>query len=89
MSCFHWKQKGDGNSCSICSQETRNNQQKWGILKQVFRGDVTKHGTTFRVCAIITQLAIESGEALFQVDYEDPDVDNLYFVDENEDDDDE
>jgi hypothetical protein len=59
---------------------------KIGILKQVFRGDVTKHGTSIRVCAIIAQLAIEGGEALFQVDYEDPDLDNLYFEDENEDD---
>jgi hypothetical protein len=32
--------------------------------------------------AIVTQLAIENGEPL-QVDYKDPDWDNLYFDDEN------
>jgi hypothetical protein len=62
--------------------ETINKRFKqWGILKQVYRGDLSKHGTAFRVCAIITQLAIENGEPLFQVDYEDPDFDNLYFDD--------
>jgi hypothetical protein len=70
--------------------ETINKRFKqWGILKQVYRGDATKHGTTFRVCAIITQLAIQNGETLFQVYYEDPDSDNLYFEDKDEDDDDE
>ncbi len=62
--------------------ETINRRFKqWGILKQVYRGDVTKHGQVFRLVAIITQLAIESGEPLFQVDYEDPEFDNLYFDD--------
>jgi hypothetical protein len=69
--------------------ETINQRFKqWGVLKQVYRGDGTKHGTSFRVCAIITQLAIQNGEKLFQVDSEDPDSDNLYFEDKDEDDDD-
>jgi uncharacterized protein YpmB len=63
-------------------QETINKRFKqWGIMKQVYRGDISKHGHAFRVCAIVTQLAIENGEPLFQVDYEDPDFDNLYFND--------
>lgn len=72
--------------------ETINKRFKqWGILKQVYRGDIRKHGTAFRVCAIVTQLAIKSGEPLFQVDYADPDFDNLYFddgdvIDDDEDD---
>ena len=53
--------------------------KQWGILKQVFRGDITQHGQVFRVCAIVTQLAIENGEPLFQVDYKDPDFENFYF----------
>ena len=65
-------------------QETINNRFKqWGILKQVYRGDITKHGDAFRVCALVTQLGIESGEPLFQVEYKDPDFDNLYFQDGN------
>ena len=31
------------------------------------------------MCAIVTQLAIENGEPLFQVDYKDPDFENFYF----------
>ena len=65
-------------------QETINKRFKqWGILKQVYRGDLQKHGQAFRVCAIFTQLAIENGEPLFQVDYDDPDFNNLYFDDSN------
>jgi hypothetical protein len=62
--------------------ETINKRFKqWGILKQVYRGDITKHGQAFRFVAIVTQLAIENGEPLFQVDYQDPDFDNFYFDD--------
>jgi hypothetical protein len=60
--------------------ETINKRFKqWGILKQVYRGDITRHGQVFRTVGIITPLAIENGEPLFQVDYQDPDWDNLYF----------
>ena len=70
-------------------QETINNRFKqWAILKQVYRGDITKHGNVFRTCAVVTQLAIENGEPLFQVDYQDPDFNNLYFDDNNIPDDD-
>jgi hypothetical protein len=44
------------------------------ILKELCRGDIPKHGLSFRVCAIVTQLAIQSGEPLFSVDYEDRDL---------------
>ena len=68
--------------------ETINKRFKqWGILKQAYRGDITEHGLAFRVVAVVTQLAIENGEPLFSVDYEDPDFDN--FDDEDEDDEDE
>lgn len=68
-------------------QETINRRFKqWGVLKQVYRGDISAHGKAFRLCAIVTQLAINNGEPLFQVEYEDPDFDNLYFEDDNEDD---
>jgi hypothetical protein len=65
-----------------CRQETINRRFKqWGILKQIYRGNVTNHGQAFQLVAIVTQLAIENGEPLFQVDYKDPDWDNLYFDD--------
>jgi hypothetical protein len=68
-------------------QETINKRFKqWGILKQVFRGNLVYHGDIFRVIAIITQLAIENGEPLFAVDYEDSDYDNLYFPEDNDND---
>lgn len=71
-------------------QETINKRFKqWGILKQVYRGDIAHHGRIFRVVAIVTQLAILHGEPLFGVDYKDPDFDNLYFDDGDVSDDDE
>jgi len=52
--------------------ETLNGRLKnWGILSQVYRHDITEHGTVFHACAVITQLAIENGEPLFEVAYED------------------
>jgi len=69
--------------------ETVNKRFKqWAIHKDVYRGNITKHGLVFRFCAIVTQLAIENGGPLFSVDYEDPDYDNHYFQDQNDSDDD-
>ena len=51
---------------------TLNGQLKnWGILSQVFRHDIRSHGEVFRACAVVTQLAIDDGELLFEVEYED------------------
>jgi hypothetical protein len=72
------------NSSNIRSTSTVNYQRRfkqWAIPKQVYRGDVTLHGQAFLVAAIITQIAFTNGEPLFQVDYEDPEFDNLYFDD--------
>jgi hypothetical protein len=55
-------------------QETVNKRFKnWGILKQVYRNKekVHLHGEVFRAIAVITQLSINSGEQLFQVQYDD------------------
>jgi hypothetical protein len=52
--------------------EILNGQLKtWGILSQVFRHRITMHDDMFRVCAVVTQLTIENGEPLFEVEYED------------------
>lgn len=54
-------------------QETVNKRFKnWGILKQVFRGEIPKHGDAFRAIAVMTQLSIEDGEPLFDCGYRDP-----------------
>jgi len=52
-------------------QETVNRLLKsWGILKQQFRHDISKHRTAFNAVAVLTQLALEDGELkLFAVDY--------------------
>jgi len=42
-----------------------------GILSQVFHHHILLHGDVFRVCTVITQLTIENGEPLFEVEYED------------------
>jgi hypothetical protein len=52
--------------------ETLNGRLKnWGILAQVYRHDISKHGDVFRACAVITQLMIQNGEPLFSVEYSD------------------
>jgi hypothetical protein len=56
-------------------QESVNKRFKnFGILKQVFRHDekLSEHGDVFRSVAIITQLAINKGEKLFECGYRDP-----------------
>ncbi len=35
--------------------------KNWGILSQVYRHDIMRHGEVFRVCAVVTQLTIENG----------------------------
>lgn len=52
---------------------------QWQVLKQRYRGDISRHGKIFRTIAILTQLCIENGAPLFKVEYEDPDYDNYYF----------
>ncbi|KAL7526661.1 hypothetical protein ACHAWF_007363 [Thalassiosira exigua] len=52
--------------------ETCNKRLKqWGVLKQIYRHDVGDHGEVFRACAVLTQLSIQSGEPLFEVEYSD------------------
>jgi hypothetical protein len=52
--------------------ETFNERLKfWGILRQVYRHDITQHGNVFYVCAVLTQLAVANNEPLFQVEYGD------------------
>ena len=50
--------------------ETINKRFKqWNCLHQIFRHHVSKHGPVFRAVAVITQLALENGELLFGVTY--------------------
>lgn len=51
--------------------ETVNKRFKqWGCLQNRFWHSIGKHGDIFRAVAVITQLAIEHGEPLFDVEYE-------------------
>ena len=55
-------------------QETINKRFKnWGILKQVYRNKekIHLHGEVFACIAVITQVAINNGEKLFDVEYDD------------------
>lgn len=55
--------------------ETVNKRFKqWGILRQVFRNDLIHHRDVFAAICVITQLAIENGEPLFEVHYDDMDL---------------
>jgi hypothetical protein len=42
-----------------------------GILSQVFRHHIMMHGDVFRASAVVTQLTIQDGEPLFEVEYGD------------------
>lgn len=51
--------------------ETVNKRFKqWKILKEEYRHNIEDHGSVFRAIAVLTQLAIENGEPLYEVDYE-------------------
>jgi hypothetical protein len=45
--------------------------KNWGTLSKVYRHNIVRHGKVFRVCAVVTQLTIENGEPLFEVEYKD------------------
>jgi hypothetical protein len=42
-----------------------------GILSQVFSHHISRHEDVIRACAVVTQLTMENGEMLFEVEYED------------------
>jgi hypothetical protein len=53
-------------------QETVNKRFKnWGCLNQKFRHCITKHADIFCAVTVITQLAIQNGKPLFDVEYSD------------------
>ena len=43
--------------------------EQWNCLHWIFCHHVSKHGPVFRAVAVITQLALENGEPLFGVTY--------------------
>ncbi len=45
--------------------------KNWAILSTMYRHDLMEHGNVFRAIAIITQIGINAGEKLFEVDYSD------------------
>ncbi len=52
--------------------ETLNKRLKqWHCLHDTFRHDLEKHSFVFQAVAVIVQVAIENGEPLFRVDYND------------------
>lgn len=52
--------------------ETVNRRLKhFNILTHTYRHDVAEHGIAFRAVAVLTQIAIQTDEPLFQVDYYD------------------
>ena len=63
---------------------TGNNQptlQAMGTMEASIPGRC--YQATFRVAAIMTQIAITNGEPLFKVDYIEPDFENFNFDDRN------
>ena len=67
--------------------ETVNKRFKqWSILNQPFRHDLINHRNVFAAICVISQLAIENGEPLFEVHYDDLDYDMAEAVEEDDDD---
>ena len=52
--------------------ETVNKRLKnFGCLKQVFRHNLIFHSACFRAAVVVTQMAFDNSEPVFQVDYDD------------------
>ena len=45
--------------------------KSWEILKSMYRHDLLEHGNVFRAIAVVTQISIDEGERLFEVNYSD------------------
>ena len=65
--------------CIYMQQRIRNRQEtvnkrfkNWGILKQVFRGNIPDHGDAVHAVGVITQISIMGGEKLFSCGYRNP-----------------
>jgi hypothetical protein len=66
--------------------ETGNKRFKqWKLLKSIYKGKIEHHGSYFQIAAIVTQLNINYGERLFDVEYEDPHYDTYHYFDESDD----
>ena len=46
--------------------------KNWEILKSMYCHDIMEHGNVFRAIAVVTQISIDEGERLFEVEYSDP-----------------
>ena len=72
---FHPNLGSDVRNKVRARHETCNKRIKqFGALKDVFRHHITKHSTVFHAVALITQLAIQNGEPLFEVKGYDDDM---------------
>ena len=74
---FHPKSASSIRNTVCARHETVNKRIKqFGALAGIFRHDLLKHSTVFHAVALLTQLSIEDGEPLFNVEgYDD---DNFY-----------
>jgi hypothetical protein len=64
-------ESGDAGEVKGTSRDANGRLKNWGILSQVFCHHIMIHGDVFRACAVVTQLTIQDGELLFEVEYGD------------------
>jgi hypothetical protein len=64
-------EEGNDESCWEEAGDSEQEVQAVENFEPVFCHDLTMHCRVFSAIAVITQLAIENGEPLFQVDYDD------------------
>jgi hypothetical protein len=57
----------------VCSQQetVKTRFKNWGYLSMRFQHAISKHGNVFWAVAVVAELSIQNGEALFDVEYDD------------------
>ena len=80
---YQWAETPDGTNSSAqqmfallrARHETVNGRFKcWRVLKQQYRHSLELHGSVFRAVAGVVQIGIQSGEELFDVEYNEDDL---------------
>ncbi len=62
---------GDAGEGEGASEDAEQVAKKLGDPLPGLSYDIMWHGNVLRVCAVVTQLTIENGEPLFEVEYKD------------------
>ena len=76
MACMTFFQRTYALICATRHEAVNGRFKCWRCLKQQWRHCLEKHGATFRAIGGIVQLSIQHGEQLFQVQYNEDDLES-------------